>query len=137
MIACSVEELDKPALFLLNQLAETKKNVVFLDADMGAGKTTFVKALIQQMGGDDTADSPTFSIVNDYKTDRGVVHHFDLYRLKSVEEVEDIGFWDYIDSGNLCIIEWPNLIAELLPESQFIRVNIDLTLHQCREFSFS
>ena len=102
---------------------------------MGAGKTTFIKAICQELGVEDEVTSPTFAIVNEYSCDSpssfglppsSVIYHFDFYRIKRLEEAYDIGFDDYIDSGNLCFIEWPELIEELLPEDA-IRVEIEET----------
>ena len=89
---------------------------------MGAGKTTFVKAVCEELGVEDVITSPTFAIVNEYK---GVdtIYHFDFYRIKKLEEVYDMGYEDYFYSGNLCFIEWPELIEELLPDDA-VCVNI-------------
>lgn len=84
---------------------------------MGAGKTTFVKALCEVMGVTDTVNSPTFAIVNEYDTPSGrPIYHFDFYRIKSLREVYDMGYEDYFYGRGLCFIEWPELIEELLPE---------------------
>lgn len=92
---------------------------------MGAGKTTFIKALCQKLGVDDVVNSPTFSIVNEYRSSATgeLIYHFDFYRIKRVEEVFDMGYEDYFYSGALCFIEWPELIEELLPD-EAVRVNI-------------
>ena len=91
---------------------------------MGAGKTTFIKAICEEMGVDDVITSPTFAIVNEYVTEEGEsVYHFDFYRIKKLEEAYDIGYENYFDSGNLCLIEWPEMIEPLLPE-KYIRVEI-------------
>ena len=82
---------------------------------MGAGKTTFVKAVCEELGVEDVITSPTFAIVNEYKG-ADTIYHFDFYRIKKLEEVYDMGYEDYFYSGNLCFIEWPELIEELLPE---------------------
>lgn len=83
---------------------------------MGAGKTTFIKAVCKALGVDDVVTSPTFAIVNEYRTDTAeLIYHFDFYRIKKIEEVYDMGYEDYFDSGALCFIEWPELIEELLP----------------------
>lgn len=85
--------------------------------EMGAGKTTFIKALCSQLGVNDKTASPTFSIVNEYRTASGQkIYHFDLYRLKTEEELYDIGYEEYLFSGNLCLIEWPEKMGKLLPE---------------------
>lgn len=84
---------------------------------MGAGKTTFIKALCQQLGVKDAVTSPTFAIVNEYGSDIGPIYHFDFYRIKNLTEVMDLGFDDYAYSGHLCLIEWPELIEDLLPDN--------------------
>ena len=83
---------------------------------MGAGKTTFIKAVCEELGVDDVITSPTFAIVNEYTAPSGPVYHFDFYRIKKLEEVYDMGFEDYFYSGALCLIEWPELIEDVLPE---------------------
>ena len=83
---------------------------------MGAGKTTFIKAVCEELGVDDVITSPTFAIVNEYTAQGTPVYHFDFYRIKKLEEVYDMGFEDYFYSGALCLIEWPELIEEVLPE---------------------
>lgn len=83
---------------------------------MGAGKTTFIKAICEELGVDDVITSPTFAIVNEYETAKGKpVYHFDFYRIKKLEEVYDMGYEDYFYSGALCFLEWPELIEEILP----------------------
>lgn len=84
---------------------------------MGAGKTTFIKALCHELGSPDYVTSPTFALINEYTTDSGaVIYHFDFYRIKKIEEAYDLGYEDYIYSGNYCFIEWPEMIEALLPE---------------------
>ncbi|SFG38771.1 tRNA (adenosine(37)-N6)-threonylcarbamoyltransferase complex ATPase subunit type 1 TsaE [Prevotella sp. KH2C16] len=84
---------------------------------MGAGKTTFIKAVCEELGVADVITSPTFAIVNEYTDGKGnPLYHFDFYRIKKLEEVYDMGYEDYFDSGCLCFLEWPELIEELLPE---------------------
>ena len=93
---------------------------------MGAGKTTFIKALCEALGVSDVVNSPTFSIVNEYRSDTTgeLVYHFDFYRIEKLEEVYDMGYEDYFYSGALCFIEWPELIEELLPEDA-VKVEIE------------
>ncbi len=91
---------------------------------MGAGKTTFVKAVCKCLGVEDVINSPTFAIVNEYRSGSGeLIYHFDFYRIKKLEEVYDMGYEDYFYSGALCFIEWPELIEELLP-ADAVKVSI-------------
>jgi tRNA threonylcarbamoyladenosine biosynthesis protein TsaE len=93
---------------------------------MGAGKTTVVKALVKELGVQETTASPTFSIVNEYRDkNERPIYHFDFYRIKNEMEAFDIGTDEYFDSGNLCLIEWPEKIPTLLPTNHFeIRIEI-------------
>ena len=94
--------------------------------EMGAGKTTFINALCKALGvEDDTTNSPSFSIINEYRSDTTAElnYHFDLYRLESLEEAFDIGVEDYFDSGALCLLEWPERVEDILPHDT-VKVNI-------------
>ena len=95
---------------------------------MGAGKTTFIKAVCEELGVEDVITSPTFAIVNEYRSDASgeLIYHFDFYRVKKIEEVYDMGFEDYFYSGALCFIEWPELCEEVLPEDT-VKVTIEET----------
>ena len=94
-----------------------KGHVFAFYGKMGAGKTTFIKAICEELGVEEVITSPTFAIVNDYTSTKDDSHifHFDVYRIKKLEEVYDMGYEDYFYSGNLCFIEWPELIEEILP----------------------
>ena len=100
--------------------------VLAFDGQMGAGKTTFIKKLCEEMGTDDVVNSPTFAIVNVYDVERpyrGEVYHFDCYRLKDIREAMDFGAEEYLYSGNYCFIEWPEMIEPLLPDDTvYIRI---------------
>lgn len=110
--------------------------VVALYGEMGAGKTTFTKALCKVLGVVDGVNSPTFNLINEYRTDKGeVVYHFDFYRINKLEEAFDIGFEEFIESGNLCIIEWPEKIEQILP-SDTLRVKISVLKDGSRELAF-
>lgn len=102
------------------------RRVFAFDAPMGAGKTTFIKQLCEELGTEDVVNSPTFAIVNVYDTPNdGEVYHFDCYRLKDIREAQDFGAEEYLYSGNLCLIEWPDMIAPLLPEDTvYIRIKV-------------
>lgn len=112
----------------LEILKETEPHRVFaFDGQMGAGKTTFIKKLCEEMGTTDIVNSPTFAIVNVYDVEQpyqGEVYHFDCYRLKDIREAMDFGAEEYLYSGNYCFIEWPEMIDALLPEDT-VRVSIE------------
>lgn len=94
-----------------------KDTIFAFYGEMGAGKTTFIKAICEELGVKDVITSPTFAIVNEYTDGHGnPIYHFDFYRIKKLDEVFDMGFEDYIDSGNICLMEWPELIEDILPE---------------------
>ena len=103
---------------------------------MGAGKTTFIKAVCEYLGVEDVITSPTFAIVNEYRANNGEpIYHFDFYRIKKLEEVYDMGYEDYFYSGAPCFIEWPELIEELLPEDA-VKVTIAEQEDGSRSVSF-
>lgn len=120
----SVEELSQVSEYLLGLREES--DIIAFYGPMGAGKTTLIKNLCHRMGVTDEVNSPTFAIVNEYVTEESEsVYHFDFYRIKKLEEVYDIGYENYFYSGNLCLLEWPEMIEPLMPE-KFIRVDIAL-----------
>ena len=118
MIEIQILSLDKiadAAREFVEQIGN--KRVFAFYGGMGAGKTTFIKAVCEQLGVKDAVTSPTFAIVNEYASDFGPVYHFDFYRIKNLGEVMDLGFEDYAYSGNFCLMEWPELIEDLLPDN--------------------
>lgn len=118
MIEIQIPSLDKiadAAREFVEQIGD--KRVFAFYGGMGAGKTTFIKAVCEQLGVKDAVTSPTFAIVNEYASDFGPVYHFDFYRIKNLGEVLDLGFEDYAYSGNFCLMEWPELIEDLLPDN--------------------
>lgn len=108
-----LDQLPEVAAELLATAQELDLDLWLLIAPMGAGKTTLAKAVAQQAGSTASTSSPTFGIVNTYDLPKGkAIHHFDLYRTESVEELDQMGFWEYLDSGNTCLIEWPQLVQD-------------------------
>ena len=107
--------LQETARMLLNNFPNDR--IFAFYGAMGAGKTTFIKAICHELGSNDYVTSPTFALINEYSTTEGsVIYHFDFYRIKKIEEAFDLGYEDYIYSGNYCFIEWPEMIEQLLPE---------------------
>lgn len=105
------------------------------NGEMGAGKTTLIKVICEQLGVEDEVSSPTYSIVNEYVTvNNKTVYHFDFYRIKSEEEAYDIGADEYLDSGNLCLIEWPSKISSLIP-SKYLEIELSLGENNTRVLS--
>lgn len=124
-----LSDLEKAAETFLKKTAG--HNLIAFYAPMGAGKTTFTTALCKRLGVADPICSPTFTIINEYVTSDGqTIYHFDFYRITKLSEAFDIGLEDYLYSGNLCLMEWPENISELLPEETLkvhIQVNPDLS----------
>ena len=111
-----ISEINNAARQFVDQIGD--KTVIALYGAMGAGKTTFIKAVCEELGVTETITSPTFAIVNEYKSgDSSPIYHFDFYRINKLEEVYDFGYEDYFYNGNLCFIEWPELIESLLPDN--------------------
>ncbi len=135
IVAQSLDDLKGVAEAVIKQL--DGRNVVALCGAMGAGKTTLVSAIMEYLGSADTVTSPTFALVNQYNTSTDeVVYHFDFYRINRIEEVFDMGYEEYFYSGDLCLIEWPELIEDLLPEDAMV-VRIEILSPIERKFTIA
>ncbi len=106
----SINEVAKQVITCLNS------KIIVLHGDMGVGKTTLIKALVKALGSDDEVSSPTFSIVNEYSMENDTIFHFDLYRIKDLEEAYNFGIEEYVYSNHWVIIEWPEIIESILPD---------------------
>lgn len=121
-----VNNIDELGLIAKQILEIAENNVVAFYGPMGSGKTTLIKQIGRELGVTDEVNSPTFSIVNEYVTANGAsVFHFDFYRIKKLEEAYDIGYENYFYSGNLCFVEWPGLVEQLLPPV-YVKVTIEV-----------
>lgn len=126
----TIEDLDRAAGEFLEKIGEN--TLVALFAPMGSGKTTFTTAVCRVLGVTDPVGSPTFAIVNEYmRADGDPMYHFDFYRINKLQEAVEIGLYDYLDSGYLCMMEWPENIEELLPE-ETLKVHIQVNPDQSR-----
>ena len=125
----SIEDIDTAAVEFLKEIGDN--TLIAFYAPMGSGKTTFTTAICRVLGVTDPVGSPTFAIVNEYlRNDGDSIYHFDFYRINKLEEAIEIGLYDYLDSGSLCIMEWPENIEDLLPEETLhvsISVNPDMS----------
>ena len=126
----NIEDLDRAAGEFLEKIGEN--TLVALFAPMGSGKTTFTTAVCRVLGVTDPVGSPTFAIVNEYmRADGDPMYHFDFYRINKLQEAVEIGLYDYLDSGYLCMMEWPENIEELLP-GETLKVHIQVNPDQSR-----
>ena len=119
----SLSQLDAVASQLINFFGQEK--LVLFEAELGAGKTTLIKAICKALGSQDHFSSPTYSIVNEYNYPQGKIFHFDLYRINRVEELFDIGIEDYLNSNNYRFFEWPQKVIDVI-DSNYIHVEINL-----------
>lgn len=136
-----MKQIEIPSLDAIDQAAAEfvglmdDRTVFAFTGEMGAGKTTFINALARALGvdADEATSSPTFAIINEYRSDTTaeLIYHFDLYRLESLDDALDIGVEDYLDSGALCLIEWPDRIDDILPDDT-VRVNVKINADNSR-----
>ncbi|ALJ06690.1 tRNA threonylcarbamoyladenosine biosynthesis protein TsaE [Pseudalgibacter alginicilyticus] len=127
-IVYNIDDVNEVAKQLVSNL-KTKTIVIY--GEMGAGKTTLIKAIVKILNSTDEVSSPTFSIVNEYSTNETLIYHFDLYRINDLEEAYNFGIEEYIYSDNWSIIEWPQIIEDILPE-HFDRVELTINLNNSR-----
>ena len=128
----TLEEIDRVA----NQLIDSfSHSIVAMSGQMGSGKTTLVQAIVSKLGSDETVSSPTFGLVHEYNIPKGKLIHMDLYRLEQESELEQLGFDDYISTGNLCLIEWPELAAKHI-QGECHHLNIELVNDHKRKLNF-
>jgi tRNA threonylcarbamoyladenosine biosynthesis protein TsaE len=114
-----------------------EKKIWLFEGEMGAGKTTLIKALCQELGVADHVSSPTYSLINEYLDESGkLIYHFDFYRIKDQSEAIDIGSEEYFYSGNICFIEWPSMIPDLLPE-KYLKISIEVVSPTRRNIQLS
>ncbi|WP_326982809.1 tRNA (adenosine(37)-N6)-threonylcarbamoyltransferase complex ATPase subunit type 1 TsaE [Chryseobacterium sp. MYb264] len=116
-------------------IPQLQHNILLLKGNLGAGKTTFTQFLLKNLGSKDEVNSPTYSIINEYNSPKGKIYHFDLYRLKNIEEVYDIGIEEYLDNAFLCIIEWPEVYEEELYGLPYHEMSI-INNGESREITF-
>ena len=130
-------------IYTINQIQETAKAIVAtmqkgqlyaFYGQMGAGKTTLIKAICKELGVQDEVNSPTFAIVNEYEGNNGTIYHFDFYRINRPEEALDFGLFDYFDSGNICLMEWPECVETLLPDDT-IKIKITVIDENTRKIN--
>ena len=130
----NLEDLDRAAAEFLKEIGNS--TLIAFYAPMGSGKTTFTTAICRNLGVTDPVGSPTFAIVNEYmRADGEPMYHFDFYRINKLSEAVEIGLYDYLDSGYLCLMEWPENIEDLLPE-ETLKVSIHVNPDQSRTISW-
>ena len=132
VIEYSLQEIDNVARQLLHSFTYT---IVAIEGQMGSGKTTLIQSMLSLLGTEETVSSPTFGLVHQYSTSKGKVIHMDLYRLEKEDELEQLGFEDYIQTGHLCLIEWPEMIAKAI-ERECHHVHIELVDEYKRKLTF-
>ena len=128
----TLEDIDRVAKQLINSFTHS---IVAMSGQMGSGKTTLVQAIVSKLGSNETVSSPTFGLVHEYNIPNGKLIHMDLYRLEQESELEQIGFDDYLSTGNLCLIEWPELAAKHI-QGGCHHLNIELINDRKRKLHF-
>lgn len=120
----TISDLQQVSEYLSKLISDEK--IILFSGEMGAGKTTLIKAFCKHLGVEDEVSSPTFSLVNEYEGRDGKIYHFDLYRIQSEEELYDIGYEDYFFSGYLCLVEWPEMASGIIPEKHIsVKIRVE------------
>lgn len=135
MLSFEISTLEEWQSVIDKILPNLKHNILLLKGNLGAGKTTFTQYLLKNLGSNDEVSSPTYSIVNEYDSPKGKIFHFDLYRMKDINEVFGIGIEEYLDNAHLSIIEWPEIYEEELEGLQFHQISIE-NIEGIRHISF-
>ena len=130
----SLDEMSEIANLVLDIADED--NVIVFEGEMGSGKTTLIKAICIELGVEDATSSPTYALINEYQIDDDTIYHMDLFRLKDVDEAIDIGIEDYLHSDALCLVEWPEVVQEVLPIN-YTRVCIEMIDPSLRKIQIS
>jgi tRNA threonylcarbamoyladenosine biosynthesis protein TsaE len=126
----SVDEL--PALAREFLAFFSDKRIFLFEGDLGAGKTTFIKQLILELGSPDTGGSPSFGLIHEYEGTYNRIYHMDLYRVRKPEELDELGIYEYLDSGEYCFIEWPEKVMERLPSGEAVLVKLEYLAENLR-----
>ena len=130
-----LSEIGTVANLLITESGDTR--IWLFSGDPGAGKTTLIRALTGLLGADSSSvSSPTFALLNDYPAAAGTIHHFDLYRVRALAELYDIGMDEYLDSGEYCLVEWPDKLGNLAP-SRYFSVSLEITGPQTRKITYA
>jgi len=130
----SVEEYEESASFIVDLMEQ--HSVFLFIGELGAGKTTLVQKICDQIGTEDVVSSPTFALINPYKTKKGMIYHMDMYRVKNEEEAIDFGVEEYLWDGHFCFVEWPERIERILPDD-FVKISITQLDDLSREINIS
>ena len=131
----NISSIDQLAAIAIDVLNKSSSKIFLFYGELGAGKTTFIKVLCKVLGVEELVSSPTYALINEYKSSTDTLYHMDLYRLKSVEEAYDIGIEDYLYSGNFCFIEWPQTIEGII-DSPFHVIELLENDDQTRQLMF-
>ena len=129
----TINDLDKVVKTLLNHC---NSKIILFHGTMGVGKTTLIKALVKALGSEDDVQSPTYALVNEYQGITNNIYHFDLYRISDLEELYNFGFEDYLNDDQWILIEWPELVVDILPEDA-LHVYLELNKNETRKLKYN